>query len=394
MPIRRRAWLTREGWYYLALLAFVLGGAVIRSGNLLLILAGMMIGPLIFNWRLVIAGLSGLVIKRQLPSPVVAGEPLTVEFRVENTKWWLSTWLLRIEDRVEHIEEVTAKGLTHTKPLSAAALIPHVPASGSATGTYRITVHRRGRYRLGPLRCGTRFPLGLIRGQIVLPDREEIIVAPRLGRLLPAWINFIEAELLGDERRHPQRGMSEGDYYGLRPWQSGDSLRWIHWRTTAKLGRPIVRQFERRKSRDVAIVLDPWLPANRSQDDEALAELAISFAATALYDISTRGHSRLTLAICSRQPECLSGPASPPFCQELLTRLACTPLSREKTLSAAVNQTIETAPRGSRLVIISPRSPTDPSLSESILEIDIDPDDLAWIDVSSEQLASLFTLES
>jgi uncharacterized protein (DUF58 family) len=199
---------------------------------------------------------------------------------------------------------------------------------------------------------------------------------------------------IGDERRHPQRGISEGDYYGLRPWQSGDSLRWIHWRTTAKLGRPIVRQFERRRSRDVAIILDPWLPPNNSPDDEAFAELAISFAATALYDISTRGHSRLTLAICSRQPECLSGPASPPFCQELLTHLACIPLSREKTLSAALNQTIETAPRGSRLVVISPRSSTDPSLSESTLEIDIDPDDLAWIDVSSEQLASLFTLEN
>ncbi|HEY2412504.1 MAG TPA: DUF58 domain-containing protein [Pirellulaceae bacterium] len=394
MVVRRRAWLTREGWYYLALLAFVLGGAVIRSGNLLLILAGMMIGPLIFNWRLVIAGLTSLIIRRQLPPSVVAGEPLTVEFRVENTKWWLSTWLLRIEDRIERVEGEIQNSARYDKPLSAAALIPHIPASGSATGTYRVALHRRGRYRFGPLRCGTRFPLGLVRGQIVLPDREEIIVAPHLGRLLPAWVNLIEAEQLGDERRHPQRGISEGDYYGLRPWQSGDSLRWIHWRTTAKLGRPIVRQFERRTSPDVAIILDPWLPPNSSQDDEALAELAISFAATALYDISTRGHARLTLAICSRQPECLSGPASPPFCQELLTRLACVPLTREKTLSAALNQAIETAPRGSRLVIISPRSPTDPSLSESTMEIDIDPDDLAWIDVGSEQLASLFTLES
>src|SRR5690348_6387639 len=178
MPIRRRAWLTREGWYYLALLAFVLGGAVIRSGNLLLILAGMMTGPLIFNWRLVIAGLTGLIIKRQLPSPVVAGEPLTVEFRAENTRWWLSSWLLRIEDRIERVEEGIHNAPQSERPLSATALIPHIPVSGSATGTYRITIHRRGRYRLGPLRCGTRFPLGLVRGQIALPDRDEIVVAP------------------------------------------------------------------------------------------------------------------------------------------------------------------------------------------------------------------------
>jgi hypothetical protein len=76
MPIRRRVWLTREGWYYLALLAFVIGSAVIRSGNLLLILAGMMVGPLIFNWRLAIAGLTGLSVLRRVPSSIVAGEPI------------------------------------------------------------------------------------------------------------------------------------------------------------------------------------------------------------------------------------------------------------------------------------------------------------------------------
>ena len=46
MPLRRRAWLSREGWYYCGVLAFIVGGAVLRSINLLVILAGMMIAPL------------------------------------------------------------------------------------------------------------------------------------------------------------------------------------------------------------------------------------------------------------------------------------------------------------------------------------------------------------
>src|SRR3954471_4259826 len=140
MPIRRRAFLTREGWYYLALLAFVLGGAVIRSGNLLLILAGMMVGPLIFNWRLVIAALTGLVVKRQVPALVVAGERVTVEIAVQNTKWWLSTWLLRIDDRIQRIDESSRVAKHRPKPISATALIAHVPATGSATGTYSLTL--------------------------------------------------------------------------------------------------------------------------------------------------------------------------------------------------------------------------------------------------------------
>src|SRR6478672_1007687 len=100
MPVRRRAWLTREGWYYLAVLAFIMGGAVLRSVNLLVVLAGMMIAPLLFNWRLVMASLMGLVIRRKLPAQIVAGEALTVEIEIENPRRWMSSWLMVVEDRI------------------------------------------------------------------------------------------------------------------------------------------------------------------------------------------------------------------------------------------------------------------------------------------------------
>jgi uncharacterized protein (DUF58 family) len=200
MPIRRRAWLTREGWYYLAVLAFIIGGSVLRSVNLLVVLAGMMIAPLLFNWRLVMASLMGLVVRRRLPRQMLAGEPLTVEIVVENTRWWMSSWLLSAEDWVERKEGAEVRGrrsevgsqksevrgqrlgakgktwrevanqfsprrLLHLDAVHAAAAIPQVPARGSALGTYRVTLHRRGRYRFGPLRVSTRFPLGLVRGR-------------------------------------------------------------------------------------------------------------------------------------------------------------------------------------------------------------------------------------
>jgi uncharacterized protein (DUF58 family) len=342
MPLRRRAWLTREGWYYSTVLAFIIGGAVLRSINLLVILAGMMIASLLFNWRLVMASLTGLVIHRRVPEQVLAGEPLTVEISVENTRWWMSSWLLTVEDWIERVEgsgfgvqgsetasRVHERSEMHLGPsvpfwrwlpalllprqlfrmrtTHAAAIIAHVPARGKAIATYRITLHRRGRYRFGPLRVSTRFPLALVRGQITLSANAACIVAPRLGKLLPEWASLLDAELVGDQRRHPQRGLSDGDYYGLRPWQSGDSLRWVHWRTTAKLGRPVVRQFERRKNRDVALLLDPWFPERPSEQDAGWLELAISLAATVVADVTGRGSSRLTLAIAGAQPECHSG---------------------------------------------------------------------------------------
>jgi uncharacterized protein (DUF58 family) len=410
MPLRRRAWLTREGWYYGAVLAFIVGGAVLRSVNLLVVLAGMMIATLLFNWRLVMASLTGLIVRRKLPEQILAGDPLTVEIEVENSRWWMSSWLLTVEDWVEREQSTgdrrqgTGKRSRRPSWLSpdklwrphavrGVTVIPHVPARGKGLGTYRITLHRRGRYRFGPLRVSTRFPLGLVRAQITLPEEDELIVSPCLGRLLPQWANLLEAELVGDQSRHPERGMLEGDYYGLRPWQTGDSLRWVHWRTTAKLGRPFVRQFERRRSQDVAIILDPWLPRSFQERDEGLAELAISLAATAATDIVRRGHSRLTFTIAANEPRCFHGTASAIFCQEILAQLADLKCDDGYTLSSALKETLEKAPHGARLIVISPRSAAVPSLAASTAELTIDPDELLWIDASSEELGRLYVLD-
>jgi hypothetical protein len=158
------------------------------------------------------------------------------------------------------------------------------------------------------------------------------------------------------------------------------------------LAHPIVRQYERRRSRDVALVLDPWLRAPSSEREEGLSELAISLTATAINDIASRGHSRLTVAIASQADCCASGPASALFYEELLARLAELVPAADYEIGDALTQALEAAPRGARLIVISPRPMDDPSLAGSSAELPIDPEDVAWIDTSSEQLAALFTL--
>lgn len=403
MVVRRRAWLTREGWYYVALLAFIIGGAVLRSVNLLVVLAGTLIAPPLFNWRLVMASLMELRVRRQLPGQAVAGEPLTVEFQVHNSRRWLSSWLVTVEDWITREGETkprraqpnswTGWGFVRKhlqkRRSHARALIVHVPAGGTGGGNYRITLFRRGRYRLGPLRVSTRFPLGLVRGQMTIPAPDTLVVAPRLGRMLPDWTQLLEAELVGDERRHPHRGLSEGDYYGLRPWQRGDSLRWVHWRTTAKLARPMVRQFERRRSRDVVLVLDPWLAEG---GDEHLLELAISVTATALHDIAARGHARLALVVGGAKPRVFCGPSSGLFCEELFAHLAVVQGTESQSMAEALALAAEQAPAGCRIVVISPRRASDKTLMEDQADLPIDPEDLAWVDVSSAEIGSLFLL--
>ncbi len=410
MPVRRRAWLSREGVYYLGVLAFIVSGAVLRSFNLLVILAGMMMATLLLNWRIVMATLRGLVVRRKLPEQITAGEPLTLEITIENTRRSLGAWLVTVEDWVEREDEAQevrgqrsevrgrrsevgwlrtwwheVRAALKLDRTQAAALAAQIPARSTATTTYRITIPRRGRYRFGPLRISTRYPLGLVWGHFELEDYAELVVAPRIGRLSPAWVALLEAELAGNERRHPQRGPTEGDYYGLRPWQSGDSTRWIHWRTTAKLATPTVLQFERQRNCDVALLLDPWLPPQPQKQDQGLLELAISLAATAVADLTSRGHSRLVLGVASSEPLVWSGPASPLFCHELHGELATLAGTDRGTIEVVLLQVRDQAPSGARLVVISSRPPQ--------VAADPERDNLCWIDVSDPDIAELFTLE-
>ena len=412
MPLRRRAWLSREGWYYAFVLGFIVSGAVLRSINLLVILTGIMIATLLLNWRMVMASLRGLVASRKLPEQVIAGEPVTVEIAVENTRRAMGSWLVVVEDWIagplapekSKNQEPRAKSkatlasrlsslvlgswdlvLQHWSLMRAEAVAAQVPAGTTTTTTYRLTLHRRGKYRFGPLRVSTRFPLGLVWAHFTVPAHAELVVAPRLGRLTPAWASLLQAQQAGDHRRHPQRGLAEGDYYGLRPWQSGDSTRWIHWRTTAKLGVPTVLQFERQRSRDVALVLDPWLPAQAGEQEQGMLELAISLFATAVADLTSRGHIRLLVAVAADQPLCWSGPASALFCQEVLGELAVVPAADGRSLEATLELAREQAPSGARILVISSRA--------AQVAADSEQDNLVWIDVSQPELETLFALE-
>src|SRR5687768_434982 len=98
MPRKRRIMITAEGAYYLFVLAFVFTGAVLREINLMLVLAGMMLGPLLYNMRAARRMTQQLAVRRRLPDSATAGEPLSVEL-VLNTKTRSSG--LRLIDAIE-----------------------------------------------------------------------------------------------------------------------------------------------------------------------------------------------------------------------------------------------------------------------------------------------------
>ena len=279
MAGRRAVTICREGAYYVLLLAFIVGGATSRDINLLFILAGMMIGPLLFNWRFVVQSLRRLSISRRLPEQIFAGRPFRVEICGQNQRRRLGSWMIVVDDCVQPEPSDRESRKRDPKP-NASVVLPHVAAGGLVAAAYQVTLPQRGRYRFGPLRVSTRFPMGLVKATAKLKQFERVVVWPRLGQLTPHWLELLDSRRLGRQTAHCRQGPIDGDYYGLREWRTGDSKRWIHWRTTAKLGKLAVRQFEQQQNQDLALVLDLWQPDPPRDEDRGRVEIAVSFAAT------------------------------------------------------------------------------------------------------------------
>jgi uncharacterized protein (DUF58 family) len=152
-----------------------------------------------------------------------------------------------------------------------------------------------------------------------------VIVLPRLG-----WIHRGRLRRLlrtaapeGDSvrRRRPQRHPSaQAEFHGLRAWRPGDSPRFIHWRTSARRGELMVREYEDVPSDNLLLVLDPT-PAHGPQALDHF-EQAVSLAATICWEWCRHTGDRLIVAVADAAGEVLDGVAGSTHGRCILERLA------------------------------------------------------------------------
>jgi uncharacterized protein (DUF58 family) len=218
---------------------------------------------------------------------------------------------------------------------------------------------QRGRYRVGPLKITTRFPFGLFRGTVTVDRVDTLTVYPRVGRLTAAWRSRHRESHEGTQRRKQGHARMSGDFYGVREWQSGDSRRWIHWRSSARHQTLVVRQFEQQRHRDVAVLLDLWEPEMPKTADRENVELAISFAATVVADACRRGGSNLLVAIGSETIELVGGAASPPVMEEIMGELALAEASPRSSLAELVGTVMPKTNSDAEIVVITSRELTE-----------------------------------
>jgi len=147
-------------------------------------------------------------------------------------------------------------------------------AGDSWSADHAVPGRRRGVITVGPVSTVRADPLGLFRHEKQVAGAEEIIVHPRTVRLDP-----LGSGLLRDLEGQATRTIVSHDleFHALREYVPGDDRRHIHWRTSARTGRYMVRQFVDTRSSHLAIVVSG---AKGEYENEEEFETALSIGAS------------------------------------------------------------------------------------------------------------------
>ncbi len=390
---KHRTAICHEGTYYIAMLVVLFVAVLLSNANLLMALAGMLCGPLLIGWRLLVISMRRLDVRRTVPRGVSAGDLLVVDVALTNGRRRMSSWAVAAEDQ---FRQENKSGRRHT--IRPTIYYSHVPSGQTRHQVYRGRLLERGRYVFGPIKVSTRFPFGLFRRTIVFRDTDTLTVYPRLGRLTRVWTARHHEAFEGIQRRQQQYRRSSGDYYGVREWQSGDSLRWIHWRSSARQGNLIVRQFEPHRNRDVVVLVDLWQPLK--PDTEALqnVELAVSFAATVVADICRKGGSDLSVGIGEADPKLTQGPVSAGLLEGTMERLALATAASDDHLPKLLETALATVEGTAEIVLVTTR-PVDLTDRQRFGSLWDDPvrsaiaGRIRLVDTSRSDLTELFQVE-
>lgn len=152
--------------------------------------------------------------------------------------------------------------------------VPSLPPGGEHDELFVLPTARRQIIPVGPATSVRGDPLGLTRRAIDWTEPVSVYVHPRIARL-----EHLGAGFLRDLEGQPTADLSANDvaFHTLREYVPGDDRRFIHWKTTARVGDLMVRQFVDTRRSHLAIVLDTR-PTSYLDDEEF--ELAVSLAAS------------------------------------------------------------------------------------------------------------------
>lgn len=236
------------------------GGALVIFGvgtnvqaGWVLVVAALMLGILVAGLLYPFRALDGIQVARHLPATATAGQQLPVTIAMTNAS-------RRMRMLVRATDDFCGKGWA-----VCGLLFPQQ----TRTFVSRRTDVRRGVYADGSCVIDSGAPFGVVQARRTMSVHSPLVVYPKTYDVDP-------------KRMTGPGGWAEpaavGDVSSVRDYRPGDPLRHIHWRSVARRGRLVVREFDHERHADIAIVAS--VPSDPDVAD-AIASIACSLALAA-----------------------------------------------------------------------------------------------------------------
>ena len=231
--------MTRRGQLVLALGVLAYGAAwLFGAASIYPAAAGLVLAPL--GARLWVRAAAGPIrlARRSGRGAVLEGEDVWVRLEAE-PRSRVPAPSLRVRDRLARLGDRDVLLRRHGR---------------AHRGTYVLESVPRGRYAVEESVATIEDPFGLARSDVPLDTGGAVLVYPRLVEL---------GELFSETGAHAQDGRrlllrrpSGFDLHSVREYERGESLRKVHWPTTARRGQLMVKELEDAPRDEVAVVLD------------------------------------------------------------------------------------------------------------------------------------------
>lgn len=242
--------LTRRGWWFLVA-GITLIGIAYLSGRQIFLLAGALLVALPLVALVVVAARRPrvTVTRRFVPGVVAVGETAAVAVAVQNQAPSRSL-PARWRDGLPWRPFETPAG--RVPPLEGRSR--RFGERSRTTVGYDVVAPRRGIIPLGPLRIEVADPFELATASATVGETQPLIVTPAVVPLASG--TFATPGGDGEASVVQRRTTGDDDDAMTREYRTGDALRRVHWRATARHGDLMVRQEEQRSLPRARLILD------------------------------------------------------------------------------------------------------------------------------------------
>jgi uncharacterized protein (DUF58 family) len=320
-------------WLVLLLLALSTGWNAVWV--LVYSLAGLVVGSALWaHWNV-----SGLELRRRhRVTRVQVGDTFIEQAVLEAlpglSQWWPRLWL-ELHDGSDfpghHLDGVLSLGIV-----------------GHKVWELRSVCTRRGRFGLGPVWVTSGDPFGIFRVSRKLTDGTSVVVYPRTVRL-PRF-GRVPGELPGGSVQGVRVQFSTPNVASVREYRPGDAFNRIHWPTTARTTRLMVREFELDPTADVWIVLDLHDEGHTGSGLESTEEYAVTASASLARHLLDQGRA---VGLVS-QTVTLPADRGPRQLERILEVLAMVRASSTLSLAGMLSAETSRFARSSTLVSVTP----------------------------------------